>query len=86
MDRNGARVIAGGKSVMLSGFRVIVKDATGAGDVFAAGFFLKASDRTISAETAGKFANAVAALSLEKVGSIGIPTLAQVEKLLADNA
>lgn len=86
MDRNGARVIAGGKSVELPGYKVTVKDATGAGDVFAAGFFMKASDRTISAENAGKFANAVAALSLKELGSIGIPTLAQVEKLIADNA
>ncbi|MEJ7837193.1 MAG: PfkB family carbohydrate kinase [Thermomicrobiales bacterium] len=86
MDRNGARIIAGGKTVELGGYKVKVKDATGAGDVFAAGFFMKASDRTISAETAGKFANAVAALSLQEVGSIDIPTVAQVEKLLADNA
>jgi sugar/nucleoside kinase (ribokinase family) len=86
MDRNGARVIAGGKTLELGGYKVNVRDATGAGDVFAAGFFLKASDRTISAETAGKFANAVAALSLQEIGSVGIPTVAEVEKLLADNA
>jgi sugar/nucleoside kinase (ribokinase family) len=86
MDRNGARVIAGGRTLELPGYKVKVADATGAGDVFAAGFFLKASDRTISAENAGRFANAVAALSLEGIGSAAVPTRAEVEKLLADNA
>ena len=83
MDRNGARIIAGGSTLELGGHKVPVKDATGAGDVFAAGFFLKASDRTISAENAGKFANAVAALSLREIGAQAVPTLRQVEELIA---
>lgn len=83
MDRNGARIIAGGSTLELGGYKVPVKDATGAGDVFAAGFFLKASDRTISAENAGKFANAVAALSLREIGAQAVPTLRQVEELIA---
>jgi sugar/nucleoside kinase (ribokinase family) len=82
MDRNGARVIAGGSTIELPGYPVKVKDATGAGDVFAAAFFLKASDRTISAEKAGRFANAVAALSLREIGAKAVPTLTEVEELL----
>lgn len=83
MDRKGARVVAGGRSMELGGYKVNVRDATGAGDVFAAGFFLKASDRTVSAENAARFANATAALSLETLGSAGIPTRDQVNALLA---
>jgi len=80
---DGARIIAGGRRFELPGFKLPIKDLTGAGDVFAAAFFLKASDRTISAETAGRFANAVAGLSLGHVGAFGIPTIPQIEELLA---
>jgi hypothetical protein len=82
--KDGARVIAGGQSIELNGFRVPTKDLTGAGDVFAAAFFLKAADRTVSASNAGRFANAVAALSLREVGVEAVPTMAQVEELLAN--
>jgi len=80
---DGARIIAGGRRFELPGHNVPIRDLTGAGDVFAAAFFLKASDRTISAETAGRFANAVAALSLGQVGAFEIPTISQIEALLA---
>ena len=80
---DGARIIAGGQRLELPGYNLPIKDLTGAGDVFAAAFFLKASDRTISAEKAGRFANAVAGLSLGQVGAFGIPTLSQIEELLA---
>ena len=71
---DGARIIAGGQQFELPGFKVPVKDLTGAGDVFAAAFFLKASDRTVSAEKAGTFANAVAALSLRESAPRPCPT------------
>ncbi len=80
---DGARIIAGGQRLELPGYNVKVKDLTGAGDVFAAAFFLKASDRTVSAEAAGRFANAVAALSLTEIGAFGIPSMKQVDELLA---
>jgi sugar/nucleoside kinase (ribokinase family) len=83
MDKKGARVIAGGTTLELPGYEVKVKDATGAGDVFAAAFFLKASDRNISAEKAGRFANAVAALSLREIGAQSVPEVKEVEELLA---
>jgi len=82
----GATVLYGGdapQKVELPGFRVPVADPTGAGDVFAAAFFVRASDRTVSAETAGRFANAVAGLSLRAPGPDAAPTLAEVEALLA---
>lgn len=80
---DGARITAGGQKFELPGFRVPVKDLTGAGDVFAAAFFLKASDRTVSAEKAGTFANAVAALSLSDVGAQTVPHMNEVDALLA---
>jgi len=80
---DGARIIAGGQKFELPGFRVPVRDLTGAGDVFAAAFFLKASDRTVSAERAGTFANAVAGLSLSEVGAQSVPHMREVDALLA---
>lgn len=80
---DGARIIAGGYKFELPGFRVPVRDLTGAGDVFAAAFFMKASDRTVSAEKAGTFANAVAALSLSDVGAQSVPHMRDVDALIA---
>jgi len=84
MDKNGARVIAGGQPIELPGFNVKVKDLNGAGDVFAAAFFLKAADKTVSARTAGRFANAVAALSLREIGVGSIPSQREIEALLEE--
>ncbi len=80
---DGARIIAGGEKFELPGFKVPVRDLTGAGDVFAAAFFLKASDRAVSAEKAGTFANAVAGLSLSEVGAQSVPHMRDVDALLA---
>ena len=80
----GARIIYGGEKADLPGFKVPVKDLTGAGDVFAAAFFIHATDRSESAIKAGRFANAVAALSLREVGPRGVPTLEEVEAFLKE--
>ena len=82
-DRDGVRIIAGGQTIEVEGFKVPTKDLNGAGDVFAAAFFLKAADRTSSAKGAGRFANAVAALSLREVGVSAVPTMQEVDALLA---
>ncbi|MDQ4043904.1 MAG: PfkB family carbohydrate kinase [Chloroflexota bacterium] len=78
----GAQVIAHGQKLELPGHKVRVKDLTGAGDVFAAAFFLQAAERGVSAQKAGQFANAVAALSVTEVGPFGVPTRKQVQHLL----
>ncbi len=80
---DGARVIYGGEYADLPGFKISTVDLTGAGDVFAASFFTRATDRSASAITAGLFANAVAALSLRGIGTAGVPTLREVEEYLA---
>lgn len=78
----GAQVIASGQKIDIPGYNVKVADLTGAGDVFAAAFFLKASDRTVSALKAGEYANAVAALSIREIGAHGIPGRRQIDELL----
>lgn len=82
MGEDGARVLYGGEHIDLPGYRVAAVDLTGAGDTFAAAFFARASDRSVSAVTAGRFANAVAALSLRGVGAAGIPTKAEIDQFL----
>lgn len=70
------------RMVDIPGIDVKVKSLTGAGDVFAAAFFLKASEATSSALEAGRYANAVAALSLREIGVGVVPELSEVEALL----
>src|SRR5699024_12078038 len=70
------------QTIEIPGINVKVKSLTGAGDVFAAAFFLKAADKTVSALDAGNFANAVASLSLRELGVGTVPNLDEVEKLL----
>ena len=82
LGESGARIVSGGRRDELPGFPVRTADLTGAGDVFAAAFFIKASDRAASAVDAARFANAVAALSLTGVGASAIPALAEVVALL----
>ena len=78
----GARIIYGGETADLPGYKVPTVDLTGAGDVFAAAFFIRATDRTASAITAGRFANGVAAVSLRGVGTSGVPSKREVEEFL----
>jgi len=53
-------------------------DPTGAGDIFAAAFFMRYQESKDFIEAA-RFANACASLSVRKVGMDSIPTLAEVE-------
>ena len=64
------------------GFKVDVVDTTGAGDCFAGGF-LAGLSRGASYAEAARFANAVGALSVQKLGAInGICTVAETEEWL----
>jgi sugar/nucleoside kinase (ribokinase family) len=69
-------------SLDIPGYDVKVKSLTGAGDVFAAAFFLKASERTSSALESGRFANIVAALSLREVGVGSVPSRQEIDEAL----
>lgn len=70
------------RTVEIPGIDVKVQSLTGAGDVFAAAFFLKASEQSSSALDAGRFANAVAALSLHEQGVGVVPEIRDVRALL----
>jgi sugar/nucleoside kinase (ribokinase family) len=78
----GARVFYGGEHADLPGYKIQAVDLTGAGDVFAAAFFIRATDRSASAITATRYANAVAALSLRGIGPSGVPTTKEVDEFL----
>jgi sugar/nucleoside kinase (ribokinase family) len=80
---NGCNLVYGGHRAELPGYPVKTVDLTGAGDVFAAAFFTKASDPTVSPITAGRYANLVAALSLRAVGPGSVPSIAEIEQRYA---
>jgi sugar/nucleoside kinase (ribokinase family) len=80
---NGCKLLYAGQRAELPGYPVRTIDLTGAGDVFAAAFFLKAADRTISPVTAGRYANLVAALSLRGVGPGAVPPIEEIEERFA---
>ncbi len=77
---NGCQITYGGNKADLPGYPVKTVDLTGAGDVFAAAFFLRAADRRVSPVAAGRFANLVAALSLRGIGPDAIPPMAEIEE------
>ncbi|MGH9628905.1 MAG: carbohydrate kinase family protein, partial [Bryobacteraceae bacterium] len=66
----GSLVFAGGMEHRTPAFRVPAIDTTGAGDCFTAGF-LAAIHRSRSYREAAAFANAVGALSVQSLGSVG---------------
>jgi sugar/nucleoside kinase (ribokinase family) len=81
---NGCQLTYAGHRADLPGYPVKTVDLTGAGDVFAAAFFLKAADRSVSPVTAGRYANLVAALSLRAVGPGSVPAIAEIEERFAE--
>lgn len=87
MGKQGAYLYRGGEQgKLVTGFRVNAVDTTGAGDAFNGGFAYALSCGK-SIDEAITFANAVAALSVTKVGTApAMPYRQDVEKLLQDNS
>jgi sugar/nucleoside kinase (ribokinase family) len=83
LGQNGCYLLYAGHRADLPGYPVKTVDLTGAGDVFAAAFFTKASDVRVSPVTAGSYANLVAALSLRGVGPGSVPSIAEIEERFA---
>jgi sugar/nucleoside kinase (ribokinase family) len=65
----GCAIYTDEKEILCPAFRVPVKDTTGAGDCFVAGF-LDARQRGASWAEAGEFGNAVAAFSVRELGAV----------------
>jgi sugar/nucleoside kinase (ribokinase family) len=69
LGRRGCAIYTDDGEIICPGFEVDVKDTTGAGDCFIAGF-LSALLRNEDFANAGRFANAVGALSVQKMGAV----------------
>jgi sugar/nucleoside kinase (ribokinase family) len=82
MGQDGAKVIYGGHRANIPAFKVDVADHTGAGDTFAAAFFIGATDRAISAPKAARFASATSGMSLREVGMHSIPSRTEVDTFM----
>ena len=69
LSSRGCAIYAEGREIFCPAFEVNAVDTTGAGDCFVAGF-LAARQRGASWEEAGRWGNAVAALSVQKLGAV----------------
>jgi ribokinase len=79
LGAHGSAVFTASEEIFCPAFDVKVTDTTGAGDCFVAGF-LAAMSRKSSLAEAGHFGNAVAALSVQKLGAIaGIPDYPHIQ-------
>jgi sugar/nucleoside kinase (ribokinase family) len=69
LGSRGCAIYTGDEEILCAAFDVTVRDTTGAGDCFVAGF-LAARQRGATWAQAGQFANAAAALSVRKLGAV----------------
>ena len=74
---HGARVYARGEWRDAPAYPVNVADPTGAGDVFAAAYFIALEEQR-DPFAAAKFANSAASFAIEKPGLEGIPSRAEI--------
>jgi ribokinase len=80
--KNGALYHDGKEQVLVAGFKVSAIDTTGAGDTFNAAFAVAIAEGKSFAESI-RFANAAAALSVQKLGAQGgMPYREEVERML----
>lgn len=79
LSGRGCAIYTEGREILCPAFEVKVVDTTGAGDCFVAGF-LTARQRGASWAEAGRLGNAVAALSVGKLGAVtGVLPLKETE-------
>jgi sugar/nucleoside kinase (ribokinase family) len=82
MGARGCRIYSGDQAIEVPGFAIEEIDPTGAGDSFCAGFTAALLEH-MPLEKAGRFANAVGALAVTKLGPMeGAPSRRQVEDFL----
>jgi sugar/nucleoside kinase (ribokinase family) len=84
LGSEGSIVTKGTDQVFVPSFRIRVKDTTGAGDAFDAGFLTSACNGD-SLEECGKLGNAVGSLTISRTGNsyLRFPTLAHARRLMA---
>jgi ribokinase len=81
----GSRIVTETERLHVPAFAVDVVDPTGAGDAYAAGVAWGMAQRWSWPEV-GRFANALGALACRSLGAqSSLPSLAEVEQLLAEN-
>lgn len=86
LGRRGCAIYADDREIVCPGYAVEVKDTTGAGDCFVAGF-LSSMLRGEDLADAGQFANAVGALNVQKIGAVaGVVSRAEVDKWIRSRA
>ncbi len=82
LGEDGCYVSSKDRKIREPSFKVRVKDTTGAGDAWAAGFEVGLL-RGLELEDCARIANAVGALCVTKIGAItSLPTLSEVRKFL----
>lgn len=95
LGANGALASNGKNKVIVEGFKSNVVDTTGAGDSFLAGILHQIVQRGVALdqlsekdlEEAVRYANATAALTVQKLGAIpALPTDEQVSELIVQNS
>lgn len=80
LGSQGCAIYTADSEMLCAAFDIDVQDTTGAGDCFVGGF-LAARQRGASLHDAGMFANAVAALSVQKVGAVeGLLPVSETEE------
>lgn len=81
--KDGALYHDGKQQILIAGFQISVVDTTGAGDTFNAAFAVAIAEGK-SFDESIRFANAAAALSVQKLGAQGgMPYRNEVEKMLS---
>ncbi len=86
LGSRGVYVNSNGRSEILPSFRVKAIDTTGAGDAFNGGLLTALSEGKDIWEAA-RFANALAALSVQRLGTTSsMPTREEIEAFLAEHA
>ncbi|MFN8454570.1 MAG: PfkB family carbohydrate kinase [Anaerolineae bacterium] len=81
-DKNGCTVFHGGQRYAVPPRPAQPLDPTGAGDVFAAAFFIRYFE-TDDLWEAAYFANVVASMAIERIGPAGAPLRDEVEAYIA---
>jgi len=82
LGADGVRILERDQTHLLPACPACASDPTGAGDVFAAAWFIRLAAGA-SAASAARYAATAAAYTVERHGLMGVPTLGEIEERLA---